>query len=141
MFKTKIFILIFSSSILFTACVKKEKVDEIVVKEYLEVEAICTEDKKDVKVLFNGYLAHIYNKTKKNGFRHGNVSYKKIISKTDENYIHPSKVKFSKILTSTFAKSSINLDGLSYSSINRDVVKTNCEIKVLKRLNHKPINR
>jgi len=136
--KIKLFILILSSSILFTACVKKEKPDEVVVKEYLEVEAICKEDKKNVKVLFEGYLAHIFNKTKKSGFRHGNVTYKNIVGKSDENYIHPSKVKFSKIPAETFRKSSMNLTGLSYSSINRDVFKTNCNIKVIKRLNHKP---
>jgi len=126
-------------SILFIACTKKEKQDVTIVNEYLEVEAICIQNNNNIKVLFTGYLAHIYNKTRNSGFRHGNITYQKIVNKTDENYIHPSKVKFSKISEATFKKSSMNLVGLSYSSINRDVFKTNCEVNVLKRLNHKPI--
>lgn len=125
-------------SILFIACTKKEKQEEIVVNEYLEVEAICIQNNNNIKVLFTGYLAHIYNKTQNSGFRHGNLTYNKTINNTDKNYSHPSKVKFSKIPAKTFSKSHMNLTGLSYSSINRDVFKTNCEVKVIKRLDHLP---
>ena len=136
----KITIIIFTLclSLLFTACAKKEKQDEIVVKEYLEVQAVCIQQNSDIKVLFDGYLAYVYNKTKQNGFRHGTVTFKKIVTNTNKEFTAPSKVKFSKIKPETFAQPFILLDGLSHSSINRDVFKTSCEIKVLKRLDHQP---
>jgi len=138
MHKIILFIFTLLISALFTACAKKEKQDEIVVKEYLEVQAVCIQQNSDIKVLFDGYLASIYNKTKQSEFRHGTVSYKKTVSTTKENFIAPSKIKFSKIKPETFAKPFIQLEGLSYSSINRDVFKTSCKIKVLKRLDHQP---
>ena len=134
----KLFILIFSTSLLFTACTKKENQDEIVVKEYLEVEALCTENTREEKVLFSGYLAYIYNKTKKSGFRHGLVTYVKTLNQTDKNYVYPSEVKFSQIKASSFKQSNIKLTGLSHRASNRDVFKANCDLKVLKRYDYWP---
>jgi hypothetical protein len=81
MSKIKLYILFLFISILFISCAKKEKYDNMVAKEYLEVNAICSEKQRDEKILFQGYLAHIYNQTQKRGFRHGTVTFKKMIAK------------------------------------------------------------
>lgn len=138
MHRIKLFLLIFCTSLLFISCSKKEKQDEVLVKEYLEVEAVCIQNDTNKEVLFSGYLAHIYNKTQKHSFRHGIVTYKETVSKTNKDFVTPSKVTFSKIPPKLFAQSNISLSGLSYSSVNRDVFKTSCDVRVIKRLNHKP---
>jgi len=138
MHKIKLFILIFSTSLLFTACTKKEKPDEIVIKKYLEVEAVCTENNRNEKGLYKGYLAYVYNQTQQSGFRHGSVKYERSLNPTQDNYQVPSGVKFTKIKEQTFNQETMKLAGLSNRDSNRDVFKTICNITVVKRLDHPP---
>ncbi len=138
MYKIKLLLFLAFFSLILTSCTKKEKLDEVTVKEYLQVKAICTQYNKKEKVLFEGYLAHIYNKTQQSDFRHGTVKYIKPLTKTGDTFVPPSKVSFSKISAKTFTQSFIKTEGLSYNKENRDVFKTFCEITVLKRANHEP---
>lgn len=122
----------------FAACTKKEKQDEVSIKGYLEVEAVCIESIRSEEILFTGYLVDVYNKTQNSGFRHGTVSYKKTLTQTNKDYVAPSQVKFSKITPAVFSQQAMHISGLSYRENNRDVFKANCDIKVLKRLKHQP---
>ena len=122
----------------FTACTKKGKQDEFIIKGYLEVEAVCIESIGKEEVMFTGFLVDVYNKTQNSGFRHGTVSYKKTLTPTNSDYQPASEVKFSQIPSEIFSQSAMQLNGLSSRSTNRDVFKTSCDIRVLKRLNHQP---
>jgi len=122
----------------FTGCTKKEKQDEFIIKGYLEVEAVCIESIGTQEVMFTGFLIDVYNKTQNSGFRHGTVTYKKVLSQSNQDYVAPSEVKFSQIPSKVFTQQAMHLSGLSYRANNRDVFKASCDIKVLKRLYHQP---
>lgn len=134
----KLLLLTLCTSLVFTACSKKESPDEIKVQGYLEIEAVCTESIRSEKNFFTGYLVDIYNATQNTGFIHGTVTYQKTLTQTNSDYVAPSKVTFSKITAEEFGQSAMILSGLSHRSTNRDVYKSTCDIKVLKRLKDAP---